>query len=322
MEKKNVVLSGIYYPVAILRYFEAALRRRSDINLVTVGPYSGAKIPWNGGMTLRPEYAKQPNVIIDTPGTSVPSRFAEGLLRTKFPDFKPDLWIQVDAGFHLAGALNCKNFIIATDPHALNYDRQRNYADTFFCMQTPYMQASDVWLPYAYDPIWHRAATAPREYRFDVGFVGALYDNRRKLVDALKAAGLMVMAPGYGPAYEEARSMQILCKVGINYSSLKDLTARVFELMAMRSAAVINRVPDLEKMGFVEGKHYLGFDTVEEGVAQVKRALYETVVVEVGGPDAKWSEQVSLAESLNFNASVAVEPHTYDARIEQVLSYV
>ena len=40
----NVVLTGIYYPLAILRYFEAALRR-ADVNLFTAGPYTATRIP-------------------------------------------------------------------------------------------------------------------------------------------------------------------------------------------------------------------------------------------------------------------------------------
>ena len=58
----KIVLSGMYYPVAIVRYFEAALRRRPDVELFTMGPFTGTFIPWNGGMNLKPEYAKAPDL--------------------------------------------------------------------------------------------------------------------------------------------------------------------------------------------------------------------------------------------------------------------
>jgi hypothetical protein len=53
MVKKTVVLSFLFYPMAIGRYFEAALKRHDDINLITVGPYYGNMIPWNNWMALR-----------------------------------------------------------------------------------------------------------------------------------------------------------------------------------------------------------------------------------------------------------------------------
>jgi spore maturation protein CgeB len=50
---------------------------------------------------------------------------------------------------------------------------------------------------------------------------------------------------------------------------LNDVTARVFEIMAMRLCPVLNRLPGLDYMGFVEDKHYLGFSSMDEAVEKV-----------------------------------------------------
>lgn len=305
----KVVLTGIYYPVAILRYFEQAIKRRPDVEVVTMGPYTGNYIPWNGGMKLKEEYAVQPDIPLPLQHMQgLPSRIAESMLRSVRPDFVPDLWLQVDAGFKLMGKVRSgKNFIVGTDPHCLNYDEQRTYADEFFCMQTPYMKSGDRWLPYAFDPVWHLPdPNNTTEPVYDAGYVGAPYDNRKMLIGALQSNGFKVLATGYGPAYAEARDLYAQMKIGLNWSSLKDLTARVFEICALGLTPVVNRVPDLEKVGFIEGMHYEGFDTVEEAVRKCRGLI----------DDPKHAEAMAMC------AQQFIRPHTWDARVAEVLSYV
>jgi hypothetical protein len=294
----RVVLSGIFYPVAIVRYFEQALRRRGDVELCTVGPFTRSWIPWNGGIELKPEYAVPPDLELPQVRGSVPIKFVEA----KLP-WQPDLWLQIDAGYHFVGrpSGSAPNFIVGTDPHCLNYDQSRSLADKFFCMQTPYKQEGDIWLPYAYDPIWHRPVER-KTFPYDAGYVGAPYDNRVRLVKAIQAAGYKVAAPGYGPAYEEARNIYEQCWIGLNWSSLQDLTARVFEIMAMGLVPLVNRVPDLEKVGMVEGVHYYGFDSVGEAVQKMSAPAYESAEI------ARTAQEF-------------VQPHTWDARVTEVLGY-
>lgn len=307
----NVVLSGIYYPVAILRYFEAALNRLKvadeNVRVVCMGPYTGNWIPWNGGMSLPEHYGTVPDIPLDrtlVSNGSLPFRIAENQLSALYPDFVPDIWLQVDAGFHFAGRpRKGLNFIVGTDPHCLNYAAQRSWADKFFCMQTPYMAPLDEWLPYAYDPVWH-VPLADVEKTYDAGLVGAPYDDRRKLIDALKAKGFSVLATGYGPSYEDARKLWAQCKIGLNWSTRQDLCARVFEMMAIGLCPVVNHVPDLKSMGFVEGSDYIGFSTLDEAVQSVENLL----------KTGTWQR---IAEY----ASRAVAGHTWDARLRKVLSY-
>lgn len=296
----KIVLSGIFYPMAILRYFEAALRRRDDIELFAVGPYTGAWIPWNGGMHLPVKYAAFPELPLPQNSITapVPIAFIEG----KLP-WQPDLWIQIDAGFHLRGKpKHGKNVIVATDPHVLDYDRQRTFADTFYCMQAYYSKPGDEYLPYAYDPIWH--ATEDQSRTHDVCLIGLHYPQRDALVSALRARGLDVYYD-LGPCFDEARTLYNQASIGLNWSSLQDLVARVFELLGMNRLAVVNDVPDLDRF-FVDGADLVAFRSLDEAVEKV---LY-------------YHEHTEEAQAIADQGHVTVGPYTYDARIAQILDGV
>lgn len=291
----RVVLSGIFYPMAILRYFEAALKRRPDVELFSVGPYTGAWIPWQGGMHLPSKYASAPDLPLGTHLAKTIPAFIEAHL-----PWQPNLWLQVDAGWHLtAKPKHGKNVFVATDPHVLNYDAQRAMADTFYCMQTPYMKPGDEYLPYGYDPVWHAPEDQPRNY--DACLIGLHYPQRDALVTALRARGVNVYYD-IGPCFDEARALYNQAPVGLNWSSLQDLTARVFELLGMRRLAVANRVPDLRRF-FAEDADLLAFSTLDEAVEKVMYALAH--------PDE--------AEAIAERGHQTVKPHTWDARVSQIL---
>jgi len=90
--------------------------------------------------------------------------------------------------------------------------------------------------------------------------------------------------------------------VGLNWSSLQDTTARVFEIMAFGIAPVLNRTPDLMEM-FSEGEDFWGFDTLDEAVRQVDFCL----------------DHPLSAEAIALQARQSVEPHSWDARVQTVL---
>jgi hypothetical protein len=98
MNKKTVILTGLFYPMAILRYYESALKRRDDIDLITVGPYFGNMIPWNNWMALPQKYAIAPTITLPQGSVTVPISFIENQLPQE-----ADLWLQIDAGFYLEG---------------------------------------------------------------------------------------------------------------------------------------------------------------------------------------------------------------------------
>lgn len=293
----RVVLSGLFYPMAILRYYEAALRRRSDVELFTVGPYSGTWIPWDGGMHLPSKYAKAPNLPLPMDNYG---NFPIGFVERHLP-WKPDLWLQVDAGWHLRGEPDHgKKVIVGTDPHCLDYDFQRRWADTFYCMQACYSKPGDEYLPYAYDPEAHYPEEQPRN--FDAVLLGLHYENRDRLVKELRRRGVNVLYD-LGPVFDERRALECQAPISLAWSSRDDLIARVFEGVAMGRLVVTNRVPDLPKF-FQEDENLVAFSSLGEAV--------EKIMWYLGNPD----ELQAIARA----GREAVEPHTWDDRIEQVLN--
>lgn len=293
----KVLFLYLAYPLAMGTYFVRALRRRPDVDLKVVGPYSGSFIPWLGGMHLPVKYVLAPDIPLSYPPASPTVSY--DYVKTQLKDWVPDLVLTADAGIRWTSKPTDGVVAhIATDPHVLDYSVPRSYSDKFFNMQKVYSQPGDSYLPYAYDPtVWYPADTDSAFV--DACLVGMPYPKRIEWVEALRRKGVSVLFEN-GPVFDEARAMYSHAHIGLNWSSLLDLNARVFELMGMRLCPVMNRVPDLP-LFFEEGKHYLGFDTIDEGVEKVL-----------------WAKNNHKAVDIAAAAYDAVQPHTYDARIEQI----
>jgi len=295
--KINCVISTQFYPVAIGKYFMFALQRRDDINLFSVGPWTSTYIPWKNGIYLPEKYSKPPDMPLGK-GFCGNTAVNPVIIENRLP-FKPDLWINVDAGFAFSKP-NCPYAIVATDPHVLAYDYQRTQADKFYNMQKCYSKPGDLYLPYCADPIWHAPLEMEKEY--DVCLIGLQYPNRTALVNRLRARGLKVFYD-IGIVYDEYQEMYVKSKVAISWSSLDDLIARVFEGMLMKVPVVCNRVTDLP-LHFDEGVHYLGFDMIDEAERQVMQALNY------------YDASMRMAEQAH---DLVKENHLYDHRIETIL---
>jgi len=305
MRKLKVVLSSIWYPVAMATYFWKALERRDDIELITIGPFTNTYIPWNGGMHLPVKYVKTPTHPLS------PEMIRYGKVNPQifqvYEDMADvDLWLEVDAGFYLDPKPQTGIVAhVATDPHVLNYDRQRQLADFFFCMQTPYMkpELGDWYLPYGFDPTIHNPIDLEKEY--DACIIGLQYAQRLQLVNTLRANGLKVYCD-IGKVFDENNEIYNQSKVALSWSSMDDLPARVWEAFGMAIPLVTNRVPDLSTF-FVEDEHYLGFSNVSEAVSKVKYLL----------------DNPKFADEMANNAYRKVMPHhTWDKRIQQILETV
>ena len=283
-----------------------ALQRRDDVELWTYGPFSGAWIPWGAGMNLPAKYVFTPNAPLPLgPGVQPIVRYGQ---MEMLKPWEPDLWLEVNAGLEAQGRpVSGKYAVIGTDPHVLGqiYDRVRPRADYFFGMQSPYLGEGDIFLPYAYDPIWHSPSPIPmKERHYDLALIGLQYQQRTNLVDILRTRGKNVYYE-LGKVYDEARDIYHNTKVAFNWSSLQDTTARVYELMAMGTVPVLNRVPDLMRM-FVDGEDFIGFDNTNEAVNAIEHYL----------------ENPEDAEKIATQAKEAVKEHTWDARMETVLQEV
>lgn len=301
--KLRIAFGTIFYPLAMSRYMLDALQRRNDVELWTYGPFSGAWIPWAGGMSLPAKYVFTPDMPLPLgPGVQPIVRY--GQMEMQKP-WEPDLWLEVNAGLEAQGRpVSAKYAVIGTDPHVLGgiYDSLRPRTDYFFGMQSPYLGPGDIFLPYAYDPIWHSPSPIPMKDRnYDISLIGLQYPQRTNVVNILRNRGRKVYYE-LGKVYDEARDIYHNTKVGFNWSSLLDTTARVYELMAMGTVPVLNRVPDLVEM-FEDGKDFIGFDTANEAVNLIEH----------------YADYPEEAEEISASAKEAVKEHTWDARMETVL---
>lgn len=296
---KRILLLYLAYPFAIASYFRHALEKRPDVELVTCGAYTGDQIPWNGGMRIPMKYVKTVDLPLPTSIIAPSWKTISDKLGSDF-----DLIINVDAGFHLCDKPTVPYAVVLTDPHVLDgwYGTVRGIADKVYNMQRFYMKTGDVHLPYACSPD-HHYAVSDVEKIYDASLIGLHYAQRDQLVNALKGQGLKVFYD-LGQIYDEYRLINNQAKVGLNWSSLMDINARTFEIMAMKQAPVINRLPYLEELGFEEGRHYMGFDTVEEAVERVQWLLQ----------NPNWADAIAITAHNHVH-----ENHTYEKRVEQIL---
>lgn len=294
MNKIKICFAYLAYPMSMAGWFRRALERRDDVELWTCGPYTNDWIPWNGGMRLPMRYVRPVDF-------ALPQQFTYPVwkvVKQQLP-WEPDLVLQVDAGFHFYDKPDCLTATVGTDSHVLNYDAPRSYSDKFFNMQKYYSKPGDFYCPYAFDKTIHYPDPVISE-DVDCCLVGLHYDNRNEWVRQLRARGHSVIYE-LGPIFDEYRQLNCRASIGLNWSSLNDVCARVFEIMGMKRIPVINRVPDLEVLGFQDGVHYLGFSSMQEAVDKVEWALghreealqiarnaYEKVI-----KNDSWDERVS-----------------------------
>jgi hypothetical protein len=298
------------------RYFERAMRRNPDIDLITVGSYTGAWIPWTdaqnpSGMTLPQKYAKSPDVPLPFPPNVQTVNYE--FVKSQLGDWKPDLVIAIDAGINWASKPQDGYVVtVGTDPHVLSdwYEHSRRFSDKFFNMQKCYSQDKDIYLPYAYDPtvhfksrigetVWSDEKLIERD--LDAVLIGNIYQERVAWVDALRKHGVSVEHK-LGVVFDEARELANRARMGLNWSTLNDLNARFFETPAYGLAMVSNRVPDAH-LFLTEGEDYVGFTGMDEGIDKV---LYLK-----NNPDE--------LERIAWNGHRKIKTETYDVRVEQIL---
>lgn len=308
--KTRVLLASIWYPLSISRYFEKAFQNRPDIEVRTVGPYTGNKIPWKGGMELPMKYAKCPTY----PTFPLTSKLEWNIISPMLISWKPDLIVTIDAGFNWTSKpfVQCPVVTVGTDPHVLNYDHARANSDLFFNMQKYYInKPGDIYMPYAFSTNDHYQIPLA-DKSIDAVLIGMPYENRVNWVQGLRNSGMKVAFEN-GPIFDEYRQINNSAKIGLNWSSMNDLVARVFELMAMGLCPVINRVPDLVEF-FVEDVHYLGFSSIEEGV---QKAMWAMNNPEQAAKIAKAAYDIVWKTSMYGNAQ-----HSYDERVDQIMHEV
>lgn len=101
------------------------------------------------------------------------------------------------------------------------------------------------WLPCAFDPVaFPPSPIAWAERQYDVCMIGVMYERRRELVNAMRAAGLKVLA-GTGLVYEAYRDAYHNSRVALVSSHNGDLPIRLFEGAGMGCTVLCDDIPDL-----------------------------------------------------------------------------
>jgi hypothetical protein len=302
MKKKiRCVLSSIWYPMAMATWFWRAFERRKDIDLQIVGPFTGDYIPWNYGMRLPQKYIRTPDVPL--PQQTIQQSIPASVVEHQLP-WIPDIFIQIDAGFHYSTRPNAGVVVhVQTDPHVLKnlYTLPKSYSDINFCMQLCYSEPGEIYLPYAADETVHYPMDVDKIY--DACLIGLQYPTRNSLVDRLRSHGLNVKYTT-GEIFDEYRLSYNQSKIALNWSTLDDIPARFFEGMAMNLPLVSNIVPDIEKLGFIEGTDYFGFRSLDEADNKVKQLLVD--------------EGLRCWVAENGHKKV-MEKHLWRHRVEQIL---
>ena len=290
----KILIHGRAFPVAMWRWFDWSLRDLGH-EVFSVGNYNGGKIPW-GDQFDYPQYAFPPDYEI--PEVNYP---VEQIL--KEISFKPDVIIQAADTIYLTGKAPCKNVILKTDPHAVDYTPRLEFADHVFNMQDFYSLPGETWIPYAYYEPLHRVLNEKIQY--DVVFSGLQYKHRKQALEAMKSSGLKVMST-LGLIYEEYVQTYNQGLIAFNWSSKQDLPARFWEGLAMKRLVLTNIVPDIEKLGFKEGVHFVGFSSVEEAVEKAKF----------------YTSNTHLAEKIAHDGWERVKPHTYKERAKKMVEVI
>lgn len=289
----RLLINYRHFPIAIGKYFHRALIRLGH-EVYSVGPFSGDSIPW--GDYHFPKYVTPPHIQTEDKNMDINEVL---LVFGRHFGKLPDAIIQAGDTIFLRGKTNIPNYVIATDPHAVDYTERFFNATKFFCMQKHYMSKGE-WLPYAYDPEVH--FPQKEENKYDVVLCGLQYEHRIQAVKLMESKGLKVFnALGY--IFDEYREKYCQGKIAFNYSSKEDLPARFYEGMAMGRLMLTNRVPDLKYMDFKEDEDYVAYSTPEE---MVEKAVF-------------YATHDKEREKIAKNGLLKVKPHTYDERCKQIL---
>lgn len=89
----------------------------------------------------------------------------------------------------------------------------------------------------------------------------------------------------------------------LNQAINKDVGMRVFEAMCSGSCLVSERLPDMERLGFIDGVHYAGYSSLDE----LKEVVKELLLNE------------EMREGVARNGRRISTQHTYSARLKQML---
>jgi len=163
------------------------------------------------------------------------------------------------------------------------------------------------WLPSAGDPGLHFVRGLPRD--IDVGFVGKHgapgTERHRVLTEVLGRFRTNPQDRSYTP--QEMGVIYSRSRIVFNKSIGGDVNMRVFEAMAAGALLVTDRIGNgLDELA-EEGTHYIGYDTADEAVAQIRRYL---------------EDEDGRARIARQGRELLLARHSYAARLREILAAV
>ena len=163
-------------------------------------------------------------------------------------------------------------------------------------------------LPHAVEEDLFGAIDYDRVY--EVGWVGRIggkdYSIRRCYIEGLKEHFKMNDTDRYYTP-EEMAQVYKQSKVVVNLSRddyLQDANLRCFEVMASGALLITPKPTELSEIGFIEGIHYVTFQTEAEMYESVRYYLEQE------------QEREEIAQAAR---SLVMQKHTYDARVQTIL---
>lgn len=128
------------------------------------------------------------------------------------------------------------------------------------------------WNPVGADPRIHYVG--PRAKKYDGCFIGNFHNGLAgPRIEALDAFFRECPSIFFGNRmFHEMAEKYAESKLVFNRSINGDANMRVFEALCSGSCLITDRVPDLHRLGLVEGVHYVGYDT-HIGAAAAANAL-------------------------------------------------
>ncbi len=237
MEKLNILMAYVSYPVTTAVYWERALRKIHNIK--TIGPKLPAELitSWNLQNMKLP--------ILDQ---EIPTDFTPDMQKL-FPEiqntFNSDiyLWVESVAGYFPTNlhTLKIPKVCYLIDSH-LNLEWHVHWARLFdyvFIAQIEYIDAfkqagnkNVYWLPLACDIDIHKKTTDQKLY--DIGFVGSVFpgSRREKLLNILKTELNLHYERAFWLEMSDVFSKS---KIVFNNAVNKDLNMRLFEVLSTGS---------------------------------------------------------------------------------------
>lgn len=160
------------------------------------------------------------------------------------------------------------------------------------------------WNPVGCDPKIHYVGA--REKKYDGCFIGNFHNNLAgPRVEALDVFFRGCKSIFFGNRiFHEVTEKYAESKLVFNRSINGDANMRVFEALCSGSCLVTDRVPDLDKLGLVDGVHYVGYSNLEELRGVVPQLL--------GNTDLR--EGIAAA-----GRKAVLEKHTYAHRMQILL---